>query len=66
MRTAAVKTLGKLPPEALATQVTALMKLLKDRVCYVRDAAVETLGKLPSVTLGTQATALMALLDDKS
>jgi len=67
VRRTALETLGKLPPEALATHTAALLARLEDSEWRVRHAALETLGKLPPLppeALATLAAALLPRLED--
>jgi len=64
VRYAAVETLGKLPPEVLATHDAALLAKLEDSDSEVRYVAVATLGKLPPEVLAAHAAALLAKLED--
>ena len=59
VRWAAVETLGKLSPEALAEHAAAVVGKLEDSDGNVRSAAVETLGKLSPEALATYGDAVV-------
>ena len=61
MQRAAVETLGKLPPEVLATHAAALLDRLEDSNFDVLSAAVETLGTLSTEALATRLDGALAL-----
>ena len=66
VRRAAVKTLGKLQPAALAQHGAAIVAKLEDSKWQVRQAAVETLGKLDVADLAQHEQAIAkAAKEDK-
>ena len=64
VRWAALETLGKLEPAALAQHAAAVVAKLEDCRLGVRRAALETLGKLEPAALAQHAAAIVAKLED--
>jgi peroxin-4 len=65
-RRAAVETLGKLEPGALAQHSAALVARLLDSNADVRQAVVQTLGKLEPGALAQHCAALLAMFERDS
>ena len=61
---AAVETLGKLEPAALAQHAAALVAKLDHPDRGVREAALQALGKLEPAALAQHAAAVVAKLED--
>ena len=61
-RRAAVETLGKLAPEALAEHAAALVAKLEDSDEEVRKAAADTLGKLAPEVLTSHGGAVLQMV----